>query len=538
MIRNMRIGKKFGLIVAAIMLLAVFNVIGMSEMAKAGYFTSLERDHMELVMMMQNRLRDLERVAGTGQIAPGDGLLTARAEQRERMGLEMLAEETAKRPAMCLDRVSAAEEWLFRLAGFGAIIDICRKDVSDNAALAESAAIFRRGGLTQEQLIARLPAHLDAIRENSLAFAVLMPQVRSFVSTAAIAGSVVISLLALSFVVCVAGAIKRDVIFTRESIERIERDQDLSCRIPVPGNDEIGDTCRSINRMLEQFESIVLEISVASRQLAASARGMSASSAKSSGQIDKQRAEIIQIANAMEEMACTVQHVANTTNSASGAAENAYREAESGGKTVAAFVESVRLLEAELRSANDVVTRFHQDSESIGMVLDVIRDLAEQTNLLALNAAIEAARAGEQGRGFAVVADEVRLLASRTQKSTEDIQAVIRKLQGGVKEAAGNMAASIDLLERGVSDADLASNALATITEAAALIRDMSVQIAGAAHEQSQVATEMERSVQHISQGADLSAQEVQLVNGIAAEVAELSGNLDLSVSRFKVCAS
>lgn len=533
-IRNLSIGKKFGLLIAVTVGLMLFNVIGMFEMGKAGHFTTIERDHLELVMQLENRIMEFTRTAKATGVPPSTDLISARSDDRSRMGLDMLLSETGKRPKEVLGMVSKVEELAFRAVGFGEAIDVCRKELIDNRALRESLEQYQRGELNPMQFTELFTTRLKGSMINSHKFAAIIPDVRNFVGTTVLWTSITLSLLTLLLLIAVSSMIKQAAAALRGSIDRIERDNDLTSRIPETGRDELGETGRSINRMLEKFESIVTEIAVASRQLAVTAHDVSASSVKTSEHFTQQRSEIIQVANAMEEMSNTVHHVANSTHSAAEAAQRTNNEAETGGRVVNASIDSIRLLSKELHKVNQVINHFQQDSENIGGVLEVICDVADQTNLLALNAAIEAARAGEQGRGFAVVADEVRLLASRTQKSTDDIRKVIAQLQSGVAEVVVMMEKNLSSLEGSLSDADRAGEALTAIISAAAVIRDMNTQIAGAAHEQSQVATEMGRSISNISQAAEDSAVEAGQVKSIAATVFELSKHLEQSVGRFK----
>lgn len=533
-IRNLSIGKKFGILITVIAALMLFNIIGMIEMSKAGDFTTIERDHLELVMQLENRTMEFSRAVKTAAVPPSDGLVSAGSDDRSRMGIDMLLSETVKRPIEALDMVSKVEELAFRIVGFGDAIDICRKELIDNRSLRESLVQYQKGELNPQQFAELFTARLRKSMINSHKFAAIIPDVRNFIGTMVLWASISLSLLTLFLLVVVSNMIKQAVTTLRSSIDHIERDNDLTSRIPETGLDELGETGRSINRMLEKFELIVTEIAVASKQLAVAASDVSASSAKTNEHLNQQRSEIIQVANAMEEMATTVHHVANSTNRAVEAAQRANVEAEAGGVVVNASIGSIRLLGAELQKVNEVINRFQQDSDNIGGVLEVICDVADQTNLLALNAAIEAARAGEQGRGFAVVADEVRQLASRTQRSTDDIRKVIGRLQGGVGEVVVMMEKNISRLEGSLSDADRAGEALTAIISAAVIIRDMNTQIAGAAHEQSQVATEMGHSIGNINNVADDSATEAEQVMNIAATVAELSSHLEQSVGRFK----
>ena len=195
----------------------------------------------------------------------------------------------------------------------------------------------------------------------------------------------------------------------------------------------------------------------------------------------------------------------------------------------------VEALAEEIETSSNAINLLKEDSVSVGAVLDVIRGIAEQTNLLALNAAIEAARAGEQGRGFAVVADEVRTLAQRTQESTQEIREVIERLQGGADTAVERMTGSSRKVGENVDAANNAGAALANITEAVKQIVDLNVQIASAAEEQTTVTEEINRNMVNISEQTDITAESAQSLATAAQELRNLSDNLHQTVGRFKV---
>jgi methyl-accepting chemotaxis protein len=286
--------------------------------------------------------------------------------------------------------------------------------------------------------------------------------------------------------------------------------------------------------MAANLRNMIGKISGATTQLAAAAEETSSITEETSRGVQAQQAEIDSIASAMNEMTATVQEVARNAADASSAADKADREAKSGALVATEAIGGIDSLVAEVNSASSVIRNLEQESENIGSVLDVIRGIAEQTNLLALNAAIEAARAGEQGRGFAVVADEVRTLASRTQQSTQEIQDMILRLQDGavnavkVMEAAqGKAQSSSDLVEK-------AAESLAMIAGSVSSINDMSAMIASAAEEQSSVAAEMQSNMNNIREVADRSADGAQQTAQASEELARLAAEQQALMAQFK----
>ncbi|MDZ4261442.1 MAG: methyl-accepting chemotaxis protein, partial [Pseudomonadota bacterium] len=321
---------------------------------------------------------------------------------------------------------------------------------------------------------------------------------------------------------------------TSQMIAHISQNYDLSVRLPQT-KDELGEMAVNINLMLIAFQQVCQEMIAAAFQLAAASEELAASTEESSVAVGRQSSETEQVATAMNQMSTSMQEVANSTASAVDAVTSADNEANEGRKVVVLSIDAIRALAGEVDRASLVIEELSVDSQNIGSVMDVIRGIAEQTNLLALNAAIEAARAGEQGRGFAVVADEVRTLAKRTQESTAEIQQTIDKLQARANSAVTVMQESKRKADAGMGAASSADHSLTKITSAVSTINGIMLQIASAAEEQSVVAEEINRSLTAIR---DVSS-EVGLGAGQTAEasndIAQLATNLQGMVSRFKV---
>ncbi|WP_018937920.1 MULTISPECIES: methyl-accepting chemotaxis protein [unclassified Thioalkalivibrio] len=316
----------------------------------------------------------------------------------------------------------------------------------------------------------------------------------------------------------------------RETLEGIAGNHDLSRRVNIGADDEIGATATALNGMLDQFQDSIRELRTLTDQMASAAEQLSAVSTQTNGNIDQQRSQTEQVSTAMNEMAATVQEVARNASDAASSSQEADQESRAGGEVVRTVVSDIGRLSGEVATIEESVRNLDEKGQQIGSVLDVIRGIAEQTNLLALNAAIEAARAGEQGRGFAVVADEVRTLASRTQDSTADIQAMIESLQAGTRNAVTAMGRGREMAEATSNDAERAGEALESIVQAVGRISDMTTQIASAAEEQNAVAEEINRNIYAINDitgdtanGARQTATASQEVADIASRVRDLA---------------
>ncbi|EKO3821021.1 methyl-accepting chemotaxis protein [Vibrio harveyi] len=311
---------------------------------------------------------------------------------------------------------------------------------------------------------------------------------------------------------------------------------DLTYQLPRNkiGNDELGILADACIDMQAKLLSLVDSISSTTAQVSTATEEVSAISEQTSSGMDEQQQQLNLIATAMNEMQATVNDVANNTEAASETANGASNDAKQGLEVVQECISQINEASVAIQSVGTMVSELEQDASNISVVVDVIQDIAEQTNLLALNAAIEAARAGEQGRGFAVVADEVRTLASRTQSSTEEIVSIISKLQNCSKTAVSATNNSNDLIQVCVEQAQNAGATIGQIEQSVDNIAEKSIQIASACSEQSSVTEELHRNVEHINQFSSEVATGSRQTAVACRDLSELAVGLQEIVSQFK----
>ena len=310
---------------------------------------------------------------------------------------------------------------------------------------------------------------------------------------------------------------------------------DMTGQPPEPRHDEFGQLLLALGKTRGNLQALIGSIGGITAQLASASDELSAVTEQTSAGVSSQRQETDQVATAMHEMTATVQEVARNAEEASSAAQRADQQAVKGNMVVQRALSQIDRLSNEVTLSAEAMTQLNQETDGISTVLTVINGIAEQTNLLALNAAIEAARAGEAGRGFAVVADEVRGLAQRTQQSTAQIEALIATLQKGARTASGMMDSSSTLARDTVTLAREVGTELQAITETVSIIQAMNQQIATAAEQQSSVAEEINRSVLSVRDVADQSAEAARETAASTARLAQLGSELQTMIGRFKV---
>lgn len=349
-------------------------------------------------------------------------------------------------------------------------------------------------------------------------------------------------LIAIGLLVCLVLIVGFPLLVTRplhSLLHRIEQiadgDGDLRMRLDVLSRDELGKLSHAFNRFLDKLQPLIKEVGRVTGEVADSAQSLAGMAAANDRLISSEHVAVDQVSTAATEMSAAVHEVARNAQNAADAARQAEVRSREGAEVVGATIHSIRQLAQEMESASTTIQTLEQETANIGAVLAVIKGIAEQTNLLALNAAIEAARAGEQGRGFAVVADEVRALAARTQESTKDIQQMIERLQIGVQNAVKATHSGSARARQSVEQAAGVDQALSVTGDSVQRINDMAAQIATACEEQSSVTEEIARNISDIRDLSNEAAQTSEQSTRASQYLSELSHGLAQLVGRFRV---
>ncbi|TMX39139.1 methyl-accepting chemotaxis protein [Vibrio rotiferianus] len=372
---------------------------------------------------------------------------------------------------------------------------------------------------------------LGIVEDKQMAYASVSKQV-TFTAIA----SIVLYLIIAAISTYVITRLLKPLQTLSTALEELSQGEgDLTQRIKIERMDEIGELATHVNQFLAQMQTMLKGIVENSEQLSAQANQANELSAMAAGRVEHQQNDVNQIATAIHEMSATAAEVASHAELTASASQNSASACQDGQNVIQKNREAIVELAEQVSDAASVISELEANTQSINQILSTIQGIAEQTNLLALNAAIEAARAGEQGRGFAVVADEVRVLSQRTHGSTEEIRTMIETLQGNTKLAVNSMQTSTSLADTSVDYAQQAHDSLTSITNSITEINDMAMQIASAAEEQRAVSEDISRNTQGIKDDADMIAEQSLKSSEGARQMFDTANTMRENISRFKV---
>lgn len=377
--------------------------------------------------------------------------------------------------------------------------------------------------------------HSDRYASFTQSFESVTEKAESTTITGIIVGVVTIAIL---FIVAIpiARAIRKSLKEIIDSMQDIAQENgDLTVRLTTSSTDEIGDLVHWFNSFIEKLQGVIKNVVDTALPLAETSNTIQKLSEQTIDSFQRQADSVVQSRQSVEEMSHSVSEITSNAAEAAESARNASIEADKGKQVVESTVKGIRELADNVTHSAESINQLQEDTNRVNVVLEVIRGIAEQTNLLALNAAIEAARAGEQGRGFAVVADEVRNLASRTQESTQEINQMLEQLQSAASQAVSMMESSRNSVKASVESANAAGESLVSITETVNTITDMNGAIASATDEQNQVSGVMVGHVEDIQTCADEASSASTEIASVSAQLAELASELEKVALQFKV---
>lgn len=411
-----------------------------------------------------------------------------------------------------------------------------------SSAVPSGAPTTLNGGIkkqSENEVILAEPIIADGEKLGHVYFSVSRDEVKMAESEAVTSAGfsvLIISILAGFVSFFISRAIVKPVIGVSDALrDMAEGNGDLTLRLPDQGQDELGVLCQRFNTFMERLHETISSFADNAQALDEHAGSVSTLARETERGVVSQQADINQVVDAVREMSVVVDEVGRNVTQTAESAHSADRESSSGRKVVGDTMAQIERLAQDIHGAAEVINELRQGTEDIGTVLDVIRGIAEQTNLLALNAAIEAARAGEQGRGFAVVADEVRTLASRTQSSTQEIQDMIERLQGGAREAVQRMEQGQKQAGEAVTRSEAASKSLIAITDGVTEIRSKTDQIASATEEQGAANREIERNMENIAVVSRQAAAGSASIVGSIQELVDMAATMKGTLGQFKI---
>lgn len=537
------LGFRWKLTIPLVFLVVLVLVIGVSSISYSkqlgGYANTIAKTNLQEIQLMIQADRDLYQalVAERSLIYSTDGDTAALVKEHGENALQ--ARDRVIKSLEISDTATSREkeEYLNLFNQWKALSDQVVAQAGNQEGL-QTARSLSYGNA--QKAFENLRNYIDVLQEKRLVHVDEFSQKIETDLEVINLKSIIIVIVALAVMLITAYGLPLIVIRPMQEIShRIENiadgDGDLTIRLDDKRQDELGVLALQVNRFMNKLQVLIRNILQNADQVAASAESMMTVSARSQRAADHQSLAISMVVSAVNELTVAIQEVARNTSDTAQSTQQLAKTTDEVQGGIHSAVEKVQQLSKRIEDSANVMLRLEDQAKEVTSVIDVIRGVAEQTNLLALNAAIEAARAGEQGRGFAVVADEVRSLASRTQQSTQDIQTILGQLQQGVQSAVTAMNTSSSMTQDAVQSANKAGTSLSSIGSGVKSISDMTIQIATAAEEQSSVTAEIDKNLVQLNDLAVDTAKDATSTAEYCQNLNVLSMEMKQLLSRFKI---
>jgi methyl-accepting chemotaxis protein len=526
-------------LVVLVLVVGAFSISGSKKLG--GYANTLAKNNLQEIQLMIQADRDLYQalVAERSLIYVKGSDTSALVKEYEENALQARDRVLQSFEISATSTADERDEYLNRFAQWKKVSDkVMELARTGNESDLESARNLSYG--EADKAFVHLRNYIDELQESRLVYVAHFSRHIEEDQEAINLRSIVLVIVAA--LVALVAAYRLPLVVTgplNEVSHRIQNiadgDGDLTIRLDASRKDELGKLAGNVNRFMDKLQSLIRNILNNSNQVASAAEAMMTVSTNSQRAAESQSLAISMVVSAVNELTVAIQEVArNTSNTAQNTREvSDVTDKVQGG--IHQAVDRVHQLSHRISESANVMLHLEEQAKEVTSVIDVIRGVAEQTNLLALNAAIEAARAGEQGRGFAVVADEVRSLASRTQQSTQDIHTILSQLQQGVQSAVNAMEVSSKMTQDAAESAQEAGNSLSSVGSGVKSISDMTIQIATAAEEQSSVTAEIDRNLVQLNDLALDTAKDATSTAEYCKNLNVLSLEMKELLSRFKI---
>ena len=531
--KSWTIKKKLTILLSSLIILLLFNIIGMIEIAKTGYFTFLEREHLVGIERAKINLNKIKEVNDKNKIMK---LLDHDAPDFHDKGVIQAVTFAQLQAENCLNAVIEPEILLFNLLGFGEAIEICQKDLISSDNFLSITNDYNKGDINKAQFFQKLTIPLKEMEYHSKRFAILIPEIRSFMVNLIIIMIGTCSIVLIFSFVMVFKALQKDLSILCSNVTEVGRTNKLNHKTFQAGHDdEVGIVSQSFATLVKKFASIIRQIQSSNNTLTSESKKLNLLAERANNSVTNQFEKTEQVSISVEQMSSASEEVSGNITKVAIDINDINCSAKQGQNVVDNTIDKLKELGGNISDAGRVVNKLATSGEQVSDVLNVIMKIADQTNLLALNAAIEAARAGDHGRGFAVVSDEVRSLATHTQQSAQEIETIINEFKSGSEAAVTAIKHSETQAIDTIESADGVKKSFDSITELSKSIVRHTHQVSSAVEEQTQSLADINNNISTLKVSADETKKIAEQTHSASLVLSENVNEMNKCAILFKV---